>query len=348
MTTRTVHSPQGLIIRGLVLRLGVMPPAAGPARTQWCVEQGLESLMNSRKSYGITLRKVIAHLPNGAADLPPTYPLHELHTEEVALKIGRTRVRSWFGLRNRLDELDESMRGCGRRLFGADWQAAEEAIRLALQSAADSFNWLDDACQDLGPEQLVDVGSFTGQSGSPHPIGTLVDQAHALVHTAGEMVGGLFGCRVTYRDGRWYDECIVALLHLRFGNSAGLRMRYECSVCKQDPGDCEHEPGLSYSAHAARTDEGKCTICGEADCSVHLPGSTYEVVASAKLADPRLREVSLTQRPRDPLARIAGRSVEDEDLRARLGRLPRPDEVVLDHACMYPCRGFTQMPDSLS
>jgi hypothetical protein len=343
-----VRSPQGLIIRGRALRWGVMPPAAGPARAHWCIEQGVTSLMKSRKNYGTALRKVIIHLPNGAADLPPIYPLHESHAEECALNIGRTRVKSWFGLRNRLDELDESVRSCGRRLLGPDWQAAEEACRLALESAADSFNWLDDARHDLGREQLIDVESFTGQSGKPRPLGALVDQAHTMVHTAGEMVGGLFGCRITYRDGRWYDECIVALLHLRFGNSAGLWVRYECSVCRQDPGDCVHEPGLTYSVHAARTDEGMCTICGETDCSAHLPEGTYEVVASASLAHPQLREISITPRPRDPLARIAGRSVEDEDLRTRLGRLPRPDEVVLDHACMYPCRGFTEMPDSQS
>ena len=348
MTVKAQHSPQGLTVRGMVLRWGPLPPAAGPARTQWCVEQGLKSLMTSRKKYGVALRKVIAHLPNGVADLPPTYPLHELHAETAALDIGRRRVRSWFGLRNQLGNLDERMHSYGLRLFGTEWQAAEKAIREALQGAADSFNWLDDACQDLGKEQLVDVASFTGQPSNPRSVGTLVDLAHASVHTAGEMVGGIFGCRMIYDDGRWYDECIVALLHLRFGNSVGLHVRYECSVCKNDPGDCEHEPGLTYLVQAARSTSDECTICGKAECFTHQIGSAYEIVANSKFADPRLREVSLTPRPRDPLARISGRSVDDDDLRARLGRLPEPDEVVLDHACMYPCSGFSEMPDPQS
>jgi hypothetical protein len=345
MKVEDTRSPEGLIIRGRVLRWGEMPPAAGPARTQWCLEHGLTSLMNSRKNYGIALRKVIAHLPGGTADLPPVYPLHELHTENAALDTGRARVKLWFSLRNRLDKRDEIMRSCGREIFGASWQAAEEACRLALQSAADAFNWLDDARQDLGQEQLVDIRSFTGRSGDPCPAGDLVDQAHAAVHTCGEIVGGLFGCKVAYRDGRWYDECIVTLLHLRFGNSAGLRVRYECSICRQDPGDCEHEPGATYSAQAALAGDSACTICSEAGCSVHLPGDTYDIVAIAKLSNPQLREVSLTPRPRDPLARIAGRSVEDEDLRDRLGRLPLPGEMVLDHSCMYPCMGFKEFPE---
>jgi hypothetical protein len=345
VTVEAEHPSQGLRIRGRVLSWGVLPPAAGPARTQWCVEHGLTSLLDGRRSYGIALGKVITHLPHGAVDLPPTYPLHELHTEEAALKIGRRRVIAWFGLRNRLNDLDESMHRRGLKLFGAEWQAAERASRAALQSTADSFNWLDDARQDLGREQLVDVASFTGQSTSPQSVGSLVDLAHAAVHAAGEVVGGLFGCRMVYDDGRWYDECIVALLHLRFGNSVGMRARYKCSVCNKDPGDCGHEPGLAYAMRAARTLEDECTICNVTGCSTHQPGGTYDVIARAKLADPRVHEVSLTPRPRDPLARISGRSVEDDDLRARLGRLPEPDEIVIDHACMYPCRGFSEMLD---
>lgn len=338
------ESRQGLIIHGRVLRWGPLPPAAGPARTHWCVEHGLASLMDGRRNYGIGLRKVIAHLPNGAIDLPESYPMHELHTEKVALDIGRRRVRSWFSLRRRLDNADGSMRSQGLRLFGAEWEEAEKASRMGLQSAADSFNWLDDARHDLGPEQPVDVAGFTGQSTQPRSVDDLVDLAHATVHVAGELVGGLFGCRMGHSDGRWFDECIVGLLHLRFGNSAGFSARYECSICMKDPSDCEHEPGRTYVVSAARTPEGECTICGDSQCSSHKPGSNYEVDARPRLTDPQLREVSLTPRPRDPLTRISGRSVDDEDLREQLGRLPESDEMVLHHGCMYPCRGFSEMP----
>lgn len=339
------ESRQGLIISGRVLRWGALPPAAGPARTQWCVGRGLTSLMDGRRNYGIGLRKVIAHLPNGAIDLPPSYPLHEHHSKDIALDIGRGRVRSWFSLRRRLGDLDERMHGRGLILFDTEWEAAEKACRTALQSAADSFNWLDDARYDLGPGQLIDVSSFTGRSTQPRTVDDLVDSAHITVHAAGELVGGLFGCRMVHSDGRWFDECIVGLLHLRFGNSAGLWARYVCSICVQDPGDCEHEPGLAYPVTATRTPEGECTICEDTQCLAHKPGNTYEVIAYPRLTDPQLREVSLTPRPRDPLTRISGRSVDDEDLREQLGRLPESDEIVLHHGCMYPCSGYSEMPD---
>lgn len=344
MTVAAETQSQGLLIRGRILRWGPVPPASGPARTQWCAEHGLTALMESRRSYGTALRQVMAHLPNGPRDLPPIYPLHLPHSRESALKVGRTRVRSWFSLRRRLNDLDEDIHMHGLQLFDAEWQAAKKASRAALQNAADSYNWLDDARHDLDRGQLIDIASFTGRPTAPRSLGDLIDLAHTTVHSLGEMVGGLFGCRMTYEDGRWYDECIVSLLHLRFGNSPGLWVRYECSVCRKDPGDCAHEPGISYPLQAARTVDDDCTICGEAECSTHQPGTTYEVAAHAKLADPKLREVSLTPRPRDPLARISSRSVDDEDLRQRLGRLPKPDEVVLDHSCMYPCLGFSKMP----
>jgi hypothetical protein len=285
----------------------------------------------------------LANLPSGF-DLPPTYPLHELHSEKVAIDIGCGRVESWFGLRRRLDALDKSMRQCNLMPNDVEWQAADKASRTALQSAADGFNWLDDARKDLDHDDIIDITSFTHQSTEPQTAGTLVDQAHTMVHSAGELVGGLFGCRITYDEDRWYDECIVSLLHLRFGNSAGLRVRYECTICREDPGDCEHEPGQTYAMSAARSGEDVCTVCDKADCLVHEPGVIYEKVADAKLADPYLREVTLTPRPRDPLCRITGRSVDNDYLRATFGRIPKSSEIVLDHTCMYPCTGFQDMP----
>jgi len=343
MTIERTRPTEGLRLRSAILHVGVMPPAAGPARTEWCIERGLTSIKDARRNYGLALRKVLAQLPPGI-DLPSTYPLHELHSEKTAIAIGSGRVEFWFGLRQRLDALHESLRQRNAKLYGAEWQVADKASRSALQSAADGFNWFDDARQDLNLEQLIDISSFTGQPTSPQSVGALVDQAHALVHSVGELVGGLFGCRITFEEDCWYDECIVSLLHLRFGTSAGLRVRYECTVCWKDPGDCGHEPGQTYTVNAARSKEGVCTVCGEAECLAHEPGAMYKIVADAKLADPYIREVTLTPRPRDPLCRITSRSVDDDSLRARLGHIPTPDEVVLDHTCMYPCTGFRDMP----
>src|ERR1700740_1007244 len=99
-----------------------MPPAAGPARTEWVIERGLMSLREARRSYGSALRTVLAHLPHGL-DLPPAYPLHELHAEEAAIDIGRRRVEAWFSLRKALDTLDKSMRQHDTMLYGEEWEA---------------------------------------------------------------------------------------------------------------------------------------------------------------------------------------------------------------------------------
>lgn len=323
-----------------------MPPAAGPARTRWCVDHGLESLTDATRNYGIALREIMVHLPGGPSDLPPPYPLHLVHTEELALKVGRRRVTAWFKLHNRLDRLDRDTRRKGGVLLDARWHLAEKMSYASLQSAADAFNWLDDACLDLGSEVLVDVSSFVNRPVTPRPVDELVDAAHATAHAAGELFGGLFGCKMVYEDGRWFDQCIVGLLHLRFGNSAGLRIRFRCTICETDPADCEHELGKSYTIYAARTVDGECTVCQERDCSEHVPGSPYSVIAKANPADPRLREVSLTPRPRDPLTRITSRSIDNKHLLKNLGRIPEQGEVVLDHACMYPCTGFRRMKDT--
>jgi len=337
--------PSGRIVESLILRFGEMPPAAGPARAQWCVSRGLTALADARKKHGIALRAVMAHLPHGPSDLPRQYPLHSLHPELLALVVGRARVRSWFALRRQLDHIDGVARRNGLVMLGTAWEAAEQCGRAAVQAAADGFNWLDDAHKDLGGETRVDVASFIGRPADPQPVGALVDAAHATAHAAGELVGGLFGCRMVHDREQWNDRCTLALLHLRFGNSAGLAVRYECSVCRQDPGDCEHEPGAIYTVRAARTANGECTVCGVSDCNVHPPGTAHQVTTRAVLSDPRLREVSITPRPRDPLTRITSRPVEDEDIRARLGRLPDPDEEILSHACMYPCTGFIELPE---
>jgi hypothetical protein len=347
MTAATHCAGQGLRIHGYALRWGELPPAAGPARISYCLQQGWEAFGKAQKHYGTAMRGVITRLPNGGHGLPPFYPLHELHDEETALAIGRQRVESWFALHKRIHARDRRMRKeIGVGFLGTQWDEVEKHSRAALGKAAEAFNWFDDARQDLGDETLIGIADSVDGSVDSRSVGSLVDASHALVHATGELVGGLFGCKMAYENGRWFDECIVALLHLRFGNSAGLNTRYECSVCHLDVGEgCGHEPGESYSVEATRTETGECTICDKQDCTIHIPGEVSEIVAQYQFADVDIREISLTPRPRDPLARITGRSVDDERFIRQMGRLPLEGELVLDHACMYPCRGFRDFPE---
>src|SRR5450755_6444 len=335
---------QGLLIKGRVLNFGPLPPPAGPARTDWCVERGLAALSSAGRNYGACMLIIMVHLPSGPNSLPKPYMMENTHCEKKSLVIGRSRVQQWFGLRSRMDSLDKAMHSLGLKLYDSKWHEAEKLGRAALQSSTDAFNWLDDAQLDLGAERLIDVASYLTSMHEPRPMGELVDSSHALVHRAGEVVGGFFGCDMKYEKGRWFNECIVVLMHLRLGNSAGMRVRFRCSICQEDPGDCQHEVGETYPIEGGTSTDGECLICDEKGCAEHLPGTMYEVIAALRVVDATLREVSLTPRPRDPLARIAGRSVNHEYLVQQLGRSPVEGERILDHSCMYTCRGFQGMP----
>lgn len=210
---------------------------------------------------------------------------------------------------------------------------SEHHARAALQAICNAYNYLDDLSHDY-PDCLVEI-----KPGDTRALKELLDNCHELVHRYGELVGGLFGCHMEYKDGAWYDSCLVSLLHLRFGNSSGFTARYLCVICGRAVGDCEHLAGETYPMVAGVTNDGYCGICHDR-CDTHAVGSTCEVEAGVRLADIQLQEVSMVPRPRDPLTRITHRTVEPEMFVDRLGRVPEPGEPVLCHACMYPCEGF--------
>ena len=226
------------------------------------------------------------------------------------------------------------------RAFGStspldhDFEASEGQLRAALQSAVEAYHWFDDVAKDLEPDCVVLL--------SDAPRGTvseLCDRSHALVHQIGDVVGGLFGCVIEYDDGRWYEQCRTSLLHIPYGNSVGFSARHRCSICRTDPGDCPHERGCTYKVVVSRTADGLCTACGSEACK-HSPGSVIEVPATSMVDDAILHEVSLTPRPRDPLARITAREIDSADLQQHLGRLPTPQDVIFDHTCMHQCEGI--------
>lgn len=255
----------GLRIRGWAARTGVpLPPPAGPARTEFCIVEGVRTLNTGLRKYGQALIGAAVHLPRGLADLPPKYPLYEQHSDLRSRQLGRARIQRWFGLRNRLDDLDDPARQLGNRYLGRDWAGPEGTARCALEAAVAAFNWLDDVAQDLDKRVPINVDSFshaTGLSGwGLIPTGTLLNQAHELAHLTGELVGGLFGCRLVHDGDEWTKRCPLSLMHIRLGLSPGMTVRYSCRICGHDPVECDHEFGKTYDVVAARTDDG-CNIC---------------------------------------------------------------------------------------
>lgn len=345
-TTPPAHKPEEpFTLRSRVLRFGPMPPPPGPDRLQLCVASGLKALYGAYRHFGQTLTALVAVLPDGLASLPAFYPLAEPTPHDTAIAVGRVRVRRWFTLRSELEDNDTHLRITEGTRPGADWWEAEHHARSALSLAVDAYNWLDDAAMDLPADMIIDIASFTGTAIVGAPAAHLADTAHDLAHRAGELVGGLFGCKYVYNNGTFYDQCKLSLMHLRMGNSVGITITYACNICDAVLGTCEHGLDTTYDVTVTHID-GSCSVCHTA-CDTHTDGDLIAVRAEPRMSSPRLREVSLTPRPRDPLNRIQGRSITRGSLIESLGREPNADDEVWDHACMHPCIGFTLF-DSLS
>lgn len=169
-------------------------------------------------------------------------------------------------------------------------------------------------------------------------MGSLFDRSHTELHVAGDIVGGLFGCVLEFDDG-WFDTCPTSLAHIPLGNSIGFDAAYACTVCQQDPSECEHFLGKVYAVTARPLDGGECSVCSELTC-IHEIGAEYRVSAGRTIVNAHIREISLVNRPRDPLARITAREVDAKELEGLLGHVPTGEDRVLDHTCMACCEGL--------
>ncbi len=322
----------------IILRTGVpIPPPAGPIRNRYCLGEGLEALSVGKRAYGQALSALGAMLPGGLSRLPQPIPLHYRFASS-RVEIGRARVRLWFKQRRILDSLNSR---AGGLYLGSDWEQAEKQARAALQGCVNAFNWLEDLLWDIPEDGYIDVDTYRGlvENNPLLTLGRLVEEAHAWAHRTGELVGGIFGCHMNNKNNQWEDNCILSLMHVRLGNSAGMTANSVCNACGISCWECDHEPGEMAAVTATR-DENVCNIChAPSDCG-HLEGASYDVRVQPVIKELDLHEVSLVPRPRDPLARITGRSVDDNELRDFFGFIPSPDARLLCHQCMFPCEGF--------
>jgi hypothetical protein len=272
--------------------------------------------------------------------------MHLPMDRDVAKRIGRYRVKHWFRVQHRMRDRERLLEDDGLRLFQAERNGAEELARAALDAAVTAFNLLDDLAFDYDLSnnfELFHDEPFERRSQFVN-LGDVIDQAHSMVHRAGELVGGLFGCALKHTDRGWFDACPTQLMHVRLGQSPGMIVKLACSVCNSDPGDCPHKLGEVYDAVAARHGD-QCTICGESEQCGHTVGSVYPTVAGVLHRDLELREVSLVPRPRDPLARIKERSIDPQELIDQFGRVPDSRASLRCHGCMYPCEGVRRETD---
>lgn len=217
--------------------------------------------------------------------------------------------------KERWNETRAVLRTSGRRV-GATSPPGEADARAALMHAVDAYNYLEDT--------------------------ELATKAHAWIHKAGALVGGLYGCRLPLdEDGVWWDTCPVSLAHKRIGWSPGFTARRMCAICRQDFSECRHLPGEFYAVVARRQEGGECSICFDRDCEEHEIGATHMVRPSAIIIDADLREISMVPRPRDPLARLTDVEIEKWIIRSVLGPIPRGATSITCMRCVDPCGGFS-------
>jgi len=337
-------SNEGRPIGGRVLTYGVIPPQAGPGRVQWCLEYGTSALDLANRALGSLLRDLIVLVPGGLPTLPAAYPLEALHEERYAFRLGKQRVRQWFALRTRIEQRDDVMEVIsGSRVADSQtWLDAEAIAHAAVRHSAEAVHCLREAerAATALPDDDFEPGLIDGLVAQTQEM---VVRAHHCVHAAGEVIGGLFGCRAEYENGSWTSRCGTELMHIDLGFSAGFTARHACSICDLDLSECEHLPGTRYPVVMRRSADGTCNVCNEVECR-HVEGETAEAVATVKLQDAVLHEVSMTPRPRDPRNRIETLGLDSSEMHERLGRQPQPDDAIWLHGCMYPCRGFSEAP----
>lgn len=145
--------------------------------------------------------------------------------------------------------------------------------------------------------------------------GPTFDRAHSLIDEVGRVIreSSPARCRLKFEDGAYHRTCDVDLAHLRFGMSPGFIIREsECSICKEDPQDCEHVRGEFY-------DDEPC-------------------IRVIKRAD--LLEISMVERPAYPEARIQSTSISNGELRARFGPDFSVGKPVQCDKCLSNCQGL--------
>lgn len=170
--------------------------------------------------------------------------------------------------------------------------------------------------------------------------GPLEETVHRLMDRAGAWVRRMFGCSTLVENGQVTIDCPVNLGHNRIGFSVGMRIkRRTCRLCGDDISECLHIQGQPYWVPGGVDDLGWCRVCGR-DCCDHSADMEYRVPVIARIDEVELSDVSLVNKPANPLARIAYHVVPIRDFEDELG-CKIPDGTILScDKCLQPCEGL--------
>lgn len=173
----------------------------------------------------------------------------------------------------------------------------------------------------------------------------LADTAHAAIHRASFVRGGLLGCIVTVRDDELWTGCSMQIHQLRFGASVGMVSDFACSICGEPMEDCDHLADHMYPKVASRNKDAKCNICYAEECG-HREGETYEARAHGIALNIKSGEISIVDRPRYPMARITELELELGDVSGHPDLLKAARDGELHcQVCLGPCEGFIKFSE---
>ncbi len=170
--------------------------------------------------------------------------------------------------------------------------------------------------------------------------GPLEETVHRLMDRAGAWVRRVFGCPSLVENRQVRIDCPVNLGHNRIGFSVGMRIkRRTCRLCGDDISECLHIQGQSYWVPGGVDDLDWCRVCGQDHCD-HSADIEYRVPVIVSIDEVEFSEVSLVNKPANPLARIAYNIVPIQDFEDELG-CKIPDGTILScDKCLQPCEGL--------
>lgn len=104
------------------------------------------------------------------------------------------------------------------------------------------------------------------------------------MHEIGENLCKNYECKYKFDEENYYSDCPNILLHSDFGFSMRGTEKYLCSVCGQEPLECDHITNYSYDEIPCLNIEGTCNIClnNFKECN-HIENNKYNNIIATKI-----------------------------------------------------------------
>lgn len=127
-----------------------------------------------------------------------------------------------------------------------------------------------------------------------------------IMHKIGKILCEKYECQFKFDGKNYYTDCPNILLHKDFGFSMRGTEKYICSICGQDPIECEHITNYSYNEVVCTNISGVCNIClGTFGGCIHQENEKYDnIIAKRIVSEIDLVTFDLVKNPEMVYTRI--------------------------------------------